>query len=307
MTVNKPDLDNAKNLWKKANAMLEKENITEYLKAANELIQFMKDSNLKEDDLRDELSDVAISPKAYAILQQIFSSASTYSRESSTLVDSSVETGLASAVNKMSAFFLDCKLNKNERVKPDPDFKLTESHVLVSIMQFIKEVATPESKIGLHSTKALMTYKIAAINKLERSNNSDQDSLDNVLRSKGEELSEYLSYQYATTNRGRFHLWSVDTKNINEVKEQYKGLRGDELKTSILINFKNILAEATDEKSLDELVETLKKSDEYKILSSNQNILSRMFQSKTTSVCAFEKLVEEAKEVIQCSQNVNKI
>lgn len=146
------NLENAKKLWDNANSMLEKGNISGYLKAANELHKFMKEKNLKEDDLRPELSDKTISPKGYAILQSLWGAASDYSRAAATLTESTVEPGLVSAVNKMSAFFMDCKLSPNERATPDPDFEVGKSKILVGIMQFIKDVADPTSKIWMHNT-----------------------------------------------------------------------------------------------------------------------------------------------------------
>ncbi|CZG87859.1 Uncharacterised protein [Legionella pneumophila] len=296
------NLENAKKLWDNANSMLEKGNISGYLKAANELHKFMKEKNLKEDDLRPELSDKTISPKGYAILQSLWGAASDYSRAAATLTESTIEPGLVSAVNKMSAFFMDCKLSPNERATPDPDFNLGKSKILVGIMQFIKDVADPNSQIWQHNTKALMNYKIAAIQKLEKSNNVNDDTLESVLSSKGENLSEYLSYKYATKDEGREHRYKASTENFKNVKEKYQQMRGDALKTEILADFKNKLAEATDEQSLKQIVKELKGKDEYKILATGQGLTTQLLGLKTSSVSAFEKMVEETRESIKSQE-----
>lgn len=165
------------------------------------------------------MSDKTISPKGYTILQSLWGAASDYSRAAATLTESTVEPGLVSAVNKMSAFFMDCKLSPNERATPDPDFEVGKSKILVGIMQFIKDVADPTSKIWMHNTKALMNHKIAAIQKLERSNNVNDETLESVLSSKGENLSEYLSYKYATKDEGREHRYTASTEILKMLKK----------------------------------------------------------------------------------------
>lgn len=202
----------------------------------------------------------------------------------------------------MSAFFMDCKLSPNERATPDPDFEVGKSKILVGIMQFIKDVADPTSKIWMHNTKALMNHKIAAIQKLERSNNVNDETLESVLSSKGENLSEYLSYKYATKDEGREHRYTASTENFKNVKEKYQQMRGDALKTEILADFKDKLAEATDEQSLKQIVAELKGKDEYKILAKGQGLTTQLLGLKTSSVSAFEKMVEETRESIKSQE-----
>jgi effector protein DrrA/SidM len=287
------NLEQAKKLWVKANDMLEKADVTGYLASIEELHKFMKASKLEDKDLRAELSDKSISPKGFAILEQIWGAASDYSMSAATLHESTKESGFVSAVSKMSAFFMDCKLKPNEPAEPDKDFQIDKSKILISIMQYIKNVADPDSKIGFSSTKALMTYKIAAILKLEKNNNVNVDSLEQVLSSKGENLSQYLSYKYAAREDGREHRYTATAENFKDLKDKYQGVRGDALKTEILSNFKDKLAEATDKASLDKIVKQLKSSDEYTILKTGQGRTTQLLGLKTSSVVAFEKMIKE--------------
>lgn len=301
------NLGHAKKLWDTANDMLEKLDVTGYLALIHKLHNFMKEKNLKENDLRADLSDRSISPKGFAVLQDLWSVTAQYSRSAATSNDTtSIESGFVSATSKLSAFFMDCKLAPNVRAKPAPDFHLDKSKILVSIMQFIIKIADPTQKIGFHTTKALMIHKIAAITKLEKSNNVNDDSLEQVLKDKGENLSQYLSYKYATMDAERFHVFTVTTDNFKDLKSKYQEAWGDVLKTKILCNFKDELYEATDKQNLDAIVERLKGSSEYKILKTGQGLATKIFGLTTSSVDAFEKMIKEVESDILLTQNVTR-
>lgn len=308
MSINEDELgdnlEQAKKLWENANEMLEKANVTGYLTAIENLHRFMKENKLKEEELRAELSDKEISPKGFAVLQQIWKAATDYSRTTATINESTQECGFVSAISKTSAFFMDCKLNPNERAVTDPDVHLDNHKILISIMQHIKAVATFDSKIGDCSTRALMTHKISEILKLERSNNVNSESLEQVLSSKGENLSQDLSYKYATFNVERKHRYTADT--FNGLKAKYQEARGDALKTEILADFKAKLEEATDKQGLDQIVKELKKSDEYKILKTGQDVTTRLLGLKTSSVAAFEDMIKNMEVDISTRQSVAK-
>lgn len=298
------NLEKAKELWVMANEKAGQGDVNGFLKAANELHKFMKDNKLNEDDLKPELSDQVISPKGFSTLHAIWSAASDYSRSAATLTESTIESGLASAVNKTSAFFMDCKLNQNERAVADPDFQVSKTRALVGIMQFIRDVADAGSKIWMHSTKGLMNYKIASIQRLVKSNNVNDDTLESVLSYKGENLPKYLSYKYATQDEGREHRYTATTAGFEDLKAKYKDMRGDALKTQILANFKGELAKATDKQSLDVIVKRLEKSEDYRILATGQGRATQMLGLKTSSVSAFEKMVDEAKHDIKSQQKM---
>ncbi len=69
-----------------------------------------------------------------------------------------------------------------------------------------------------------------------------------------------------------------------------------------MADFKNRLAEATDEQSLKQAVKELKGKDEYRILATGQGLTTQLLGLKTSSVSAFEKMVEEARESIKSQE-----
>ncbi|CZL06665.1 Uncharacterised protein [Legionella pneumophila] len=79
-------------------------------------------------------------------------------------------------------------------------------------------------------------------------------------------------------------------------------MRGDALKTEILADFKDKLAEATDEQSLKQIVAELKSKDEYRILAKGQGLTTQLLGLKTSSVSSFEKMVEETRESIKSQE-----
>jgi effector protein DrrA/SidM len=289
------NLKQAVTLWDAANAQLEKGRVKPYLIAAQKLNIFMKEAKLTVTDLRPLLADRKITPKSFSILAGIFDVGSNYSRASAGMIESTVEVSLVSAANKISEFFMDCQLKPRVRSNPDPKVKVNKASILIAIMQFIKEMVTPISKIWVHETKALMAHKIAAVRKLQKDGKTDMDSLEQVMSSKGENLAEYLSYAHATRNAGRNHKYMATTDHIDALKGKYEGLRGDALKTEILLQFRIALAQATDRESLEHIVKSLKLSNEYKVLASGQGFTTRFFGLNTSSIIAFQTMVKEAR------------
>ncbi|KTD09084.1 multifunctional virulence effector protein DrrA [Legionella gratiana] len=123
--------------------------------------------------------------------------------------------------------------------------------------------------------------------------------LNQMPREAKENLAEYLSYKHATTNEGRQHRKTVDAKNFTELKQQYQEMRGDALKTKILTDFKSELTTARDKKDLVAIVERLKNSKEYKVLATGQDRTTQLLGLKTSSVAAFEKMIEEVKKKVE--------
>lgn len=104
-------------------------------------------------------------------------------------------------------------------------------------------------------------------------------------------------YHHATLGEGRHHFWSIaSTKGSPHLKNKYHLLKGDALKTLILIDFKSQLEACLTLDELKETVDLLKKSDEYKILAQSQGVMTSFFGCfglKTSSVVAFDKMVSE--------------
>ncbi len=301
------NLNKAAELWDEAYRLLEKGQVKNYFTAAYALKIFLVGNNLSPEDLRPVLKEREISPKAFSTLEGIFKVSSTYSIKSSTFGESVLETASASSVGVLSAFFMDCKLKQNERANPDPNIKVNKASILIAILQFIKEMADPVSKILANTTKALMSYKIAAVRQLDREGKADRESLAKIMSSKGEDLAQFTSYKYATKEGSRDHQYKASVANNNQVKEKYKTLEGDTLKTEILLDFRAALAEAKDKDGLAQIVKTIKNSAEYKILATGQGFTTRFFGLNTSSVSAFNKMVNEMETDFVTQDNVHKM
>ena len=121
---------------------------------------------------------------------------------------------------------------------------------------------------------------------------------DAILKSKGPILAKHLFYEDATTKEGRSHALTATIDKYIDLKDKYKNIQGDALKTEILIHFKNELAEAKNSEDLSTIIERLEKSHEYKVLKTQQGLVGRILNLDTSSVEAFNKMIQEAKEVV---------
>lgn len=103
-------------------------------------------------------------------------------------------------------------------------------------------------------------------------------------------------YSYRTRNTGRSHRYQLNGNNFKDLNIKYKHLKSDRLKTAIMDDIKQQIEHTETENSLSELIEKFKKSDEYKVLNTSQDITTHIFQyfgKKTSSVNAFNQMVEE--------------
>lgn len=108
-------------------------------------------------------------------------------------------------------------------------------------------------------------------------------------------LKEELHYDHATLSTSRFHLFKAVPSS--KISDKYKGLTGDALKTKILSDFKDSLEQITDPALLKDRIETFEKSDEYKILATSQGFISWLFNRKTDSITAYEKIINNIKQM----------
>lgn len=172
----------AKRLWVAANVALQQGDLREYFKKAEALRQFMGEKGLKPDDLIPLLQKVNIVPSSFSRLEAIYGAASEYSRGAATEFESVVESSYVSVIGKVSAFFMDCKLGKNERATPDPEVSPSKREVTISIMEYIKDIADPNAMIKNTNILTLMAQKIAAVRYLK---DDDPDALENIYAYKG--------------------------------------------------------------------------------------------------------------------------
>ncbi|KTD78580.1 multifunctional virulence effector protein DrrA [Legionella waltersii] len=111
------------------------------------------------------------------------------------------------------------------------------------------------------------------------------------------ELKPY--YQAATLDKGRTHLWEAKS-----FKQQYHALKGDALKTTILNDFKSKIVNCSSRQELEDAVENIRASNDFKILAQAQGLVTHHFNLKTSSVEALERIIEDKfTELRSSSQN----
>lgn len=102
---------------------------------------------------------------------------------------------------------------------------------------------------------------------------------------------DLLDPRQAVNNK--FHLFEVKGEKFTALKEEYKKLRGDHLKTNILLELKRQIGFTSSKEELAALVSKLKESEEYKVLETNQDLTGKIFDFETSSVKAFKEMVKK--------------
>lgn len=113
-----------------------------------------------------------------------------------------------------------------------------------------------------------------------------------------------LHYQHATWDHGRNHENEVTTEFSSDAfKSEYQGLKGDALKTKILLKFRESLRESLDlalqnqdSKCLERTIHQIRADSGYKILEQRQGArwLNYIPGLKTDSILALETMIKEA-------------
>ena len=105
----------------------------------------------------------------------------------------------------------------------------------------------------------------------------------------------HYDYQTDSNAKGRYHALEANLDKCKELKGQYVGQKGDHLKSSILLYFKTEIEKCTKE-NLKARVDELKESPQYKVIAKGQGYTTKLFGLETSSVKAFNKMVEEKKK-----------
>jgi len=226
-----------------------------------------------------EESSITNKPKCYVVTSKNILPLSAYTHELDTL----------KKINKTYTQ-LETKeriiLEKSDQVLSDSKgFSLQPNHTL-------------ETKI------ALKHYEI--ITRLLQTVNSDRfGNPEEHLKKVNENLGVIKYYAHASLGGVQrqhdscYRATYGQTTNI-QLRERLQDLKGDVLKTNILINFKIEIDECKNIKQLNECVD--KYQDEYKILAKGQGAFTRGIHSlgfsffKTDSANAFNKIVDEARQ-----------
>ncbi|WP_064115084.1 RhoGAP domain-containing protein [Legionella bozemanae] len=96
-------------------------------------------------------------------------------------------------------------------------------------------------------------------------------------------------------SENRFHIFNADG---NKLGGEYKGLKGDYLKSRILLNFKSQLEKATSE-NIDNVVGTLENSPKHNVLATSQGFTTWFFNRDTSSIKAFREMVAERRSDLE--------
>ena len=124
-------------------------------------------------------------------------------------------------------------------------------------------------------------------------------------------LKSNLPYQHTgihgteRKHNPKYEVSSAASHLSGAFKSQYQDMKGDALKTNILLQFQDILTNFVSTSQVDDFVSKYKKSDEYKILATGQGAFTRAAHSiglkslvKTDSVKALEKIITDTKATI---------
>ncbi|KTD61485.1 Dot/Icm T4SS effector [Legionella santicrucis] len=94
-------------------------------------------------------------------------------------------------------------------------------------------------------------------------------------------------------SKGRFHLFEATADIIKSYKNNYQNLKGDYLKSQILVDFKKQLEEANNLEDVNKITDDFKKSNEYKILTTGQGLFTKITGIQTSSEKAVDQMVKD--------------
>ncbi|KTD08968.1 hypothetical protein Lgra_2203 [Legionella gratiana] len=114
------------------------------------------------------------------------------------------------------------------------------------------------------------------------------------------QMSIHYKHEVDDARKNRFHAFEASPKDL----QNFKDLKGDLLKSKILHDFKGQLENATAD-NIDQVVEKIKNSKEYKVLATGQGVMTRLLHLDTSSVNAFNEMVAERKDDFELEKSFN--
>ncbi|WP_131794864.1 RhoGAP domain-containing protein [Fluoribacter gormanii] len=191
-----------------------------------------------------------------------------------------------SDINKKIAFRLLVLLNK---VSTKPTAKMPATNLAIVMTPNILKIP---SEISLQN-QALISLSM---------NGVCSDLIEKIGDIKKPEIylqGTHYEAQTIDVSENRFHLFNASSDKLDAA---YEGLKGDVLKSRILLNFKQRLEKATLE-NLDQEVDQIKTTSEYNVLAASQGlttwVLSFFMQRDTSSVKAFREMVAERRSDLE--------
>lgn len=116
-----------------------------------------------------------------------------------------------------------------------------------------------------------------------------------------------VSYKYRTrdSESGRAHEIQVEGSQFQQLKDRFKNLRGDTLKTSILDDIKSKIENTNSEGDLKKLKDNFEQSDEYQVLNTAQGKTTqfvqkyKLFKLNTTSIDTLNEMFEKQEDYLK--------
>lgn len=172
-----------------------------------------------------------------------------------------------------------------------------------------KVMTSTDQKVWLKGIKDAQLQYVSDLIQFEEKNHkllskSGKQFIDTLRSTESTLLREVKpNYKDATLGEGRWHYDAVSPTAA--LKDELKKLKGDALKTRILLDFKTSLESIDNEEQLNRVVSEFKNSPEYKILQTAQGKMTRWFTLDTSSVKAVNAMITEKEREIKESPNIS--
>lgn len=116
-------------------------------------------------------------------------------------------------------------------------------------------------------------------------------------------INTYYPYAVDSAAQGRSHFFSIKGAKFDGLRGDFRKLSGDQLKSRILISFKDELAQISTLEEIQPFVDDFKLKPEYAVLKTGQGIVTQMFKLDTSSVKAFHEIVKERVRELEVGNN----
>ena len=239
-------------------------------------------------DLNKPLADIEIllskqvKDESYTSLVNFFSSMSKPTR---------ITLGLNLAIEKLS--------NKEIRKKANVQLMSTTLDYTKSILQ---EPPIEFKKWVAYLSSAPSFEKSFLLDIIKESKSQHYETLRRAVEM--HKVSSY--YSHATESGSRKHKYEAKYEEANALKKNYNALKGDALKTKILIDIQTEIDNTSTPKELADVLQAFIKKPEYTILETQQGRISQKLGLETSSLKAFNRMVGDAEErIAKANANAN--
>jgi hypothetical protein len=122
-----------------------------------------------------------------------------------------------------------------------------------------------------------------------------------------EEHKKDITSHYPHGSGGRSHFFKyffkVSSSQFENLDPSLKGLKGDALKSKILLNLKKELLSAKTQADVNQIEANFKNKDEFRALATPQGPLASTFKEKMSALKAVDELIDQRKQDISAEEN----